>query len=432
MMQKMNFVQRAQLIGAKRLNWSRIEKAIQSLGHCVCLCVRDLNDKELLESFNALKVQLYRTSFSTDNATDNSIEYIKWLGKASQHVFLRTPAPLFEKFDPILDDDGHIAPFGGQLSYISDLIKSGKRRRTALSYEQARQLAQIGNVPRALPYPSNVQVKRSIQKTLEVTQTEFKANPEVLEKYRQALGTIIDDYGYESRTSRIHVSLVNKGKFDIPASQGGGSKLLVMKTRQYTDKVLTPEILDELDGKYDQFGKFLINPATAALARRFLGYETIQNAKVYSVIPTLGDILYVEPHIIEKLWEKTLNSERRVPTQLGHLLTLTSSKMILEVGNYDNPHQIIHDVLTFETRENEFQPSKLLRVKAGISVESGLKCRLTTSGYAAFAHLSQLPANYMRDYLSQDPFVRTGFHESDKLWAVLKEYRKRFSNRKHS
>jgi len=407
-----------------------MEKAIQSLGHCVCLCVRDLNDKDLLKSFNALKVRIYQTAFSTDNATDNSIEYIKWLGKASQHVFLRTPAPLFEKFDPILDDDGHIAPFGGQLSYISDFIKSGKRRRTALSYEQARQLAQIGNVPRALPYPSNEQVKRSIQKTLDVTQTVFKPNAEVLEKYRQALGTIVDDYGYETRTSRVHVSLVNKGKYDISVSQGGGSKLLVMKTREYTDVVLDPEVLDDLDGKFDQFGKYLINPATAALARRYLGYETKQNAKVYSVIPTLGDILYVEPHMIDKLWEKTLNSDRRVPTQLGHLLTLTSSKLILEVGDYNNPFDIIHNVLTFETRENEFVPSKTLKVKAGISIESGLKCRLTTSGYAAFAHLSQLPANYMRDYLSRDPFVRTGFRESDKLWTVLKAYRTRFSNRK--
>jgi hypothetical protein len=429
MMQKMNFVQRAQLIGAKRLNWSRIEKSIQSLGHCLCLSIRDLNDEAILRSFNALKVRIYQTSFATDAATDNSIEYIKWLGKASQHVFLRTPAPQFEKFDPILDEYGNIAPFSGPLSFISDLIKSGKRRRSALTYEQARQLSQIGNVPRALPYPSHEQVERSIHKTMEVTQSTFKPNANVLNKYREALGTIIDDYGYETRTSRVHVSLVNKGKYEISASQGGGSKLLVMKTRSYTDRVLEPEVLDSLDGKFDQFGNYLVNPATAALARRFLGYETKQNMKPYSVTPTIGDILYVTPYEIEALWEKTLNTGKRVPTKLGHLLTLTSSMMILEIGDYNNPHKIIHGVLTFETQRNEFIPSAMLKVKAGISIEAGLKCRLTTSGLAAFAHLSQLPANYMRDYLSKDPFVRTGFQESDKLWTVLKAYRTRFSNR---
>lgn len=133
----------------------------------------------------------------------------------------------------------------------------------------------------------------------------------------------------------------------------------------------------------------------------------------------------MKPHELEGVWKQTLNSRQRVPTKLADLLTLTSSKLILEVGSYNNEPEIIHGVLTFKTKDNVFLPNKTIPVKAGISIEAGLKSRITTSGWAAFAHLSQLPANYMREILSRDPFVRIGFQEQEKFWEVLKIYKAR-------
>lgn len=418
-----NSVQRGQIFGAKPENWYRVEGSIQSLGHCLCLAIRDLNDPDILQSANALKIGLILQAFRTDQSCDLTCKYVKWIGKACQFVFLRAPVPPFEEFDPILDQNGNIAPFSGKLSWISDIILSGGRRKQPLTMVQARCLAQMGNLPRAVPHPSNRQIRDDVEQTVATFQSEYHPSKTALDKYRAGISAIVDDHG-RAVHSTAHVSLVTSGKLEAPRSVGGGSLILVGSTRKYTDVHLTQEILESLENKFDQFGAYLVHPATAVLAKRYLGWDGVgRHQRVYTVNPTIGDILYVEPHEIEKLWETTLNSNRRVPIKLAQLLTLTSSMLIMEIGSYDNEPEVIHGVLTFKTRLNVFRPEKAIRVRAGLSIESGLKCRLTTSASAAFAHLSQLPANYMRDYLSRDPFLRTGFLEADKFWEVLKAYK---------
>jgi hypothetical protein len=418
-----NNVERAQIFGAKPDNWFRVEGSIQSLGHCLCLAIRDLNDPDVLQSANALKISLIRQAFRTDQSCDLTCKYVKWIGKACQFVFLRAPVPQFEEFDPILDDNGNLAPFTGNLSWISDIILSGSRRRTPLTMVQARCLAQMGNLPRAVPHPSKSQIRDDVRQTVEVFRSEYKPGKPALDKYRTGISAIVDHLGQAVHTT-AHVSLNTSAKLEASRSMGGGSLLLVGQTRKYTDVYLTQEILELLEDRFDQFGAYLVHPATAVLAKRYLGWDGVgKHQRVYTVNPTIGDILYVEPHEIGKLWEITLNSNRRVPIKLAQLLTLTSSKLILEIGSYNNEPEVIHGVLTFKTRLNVFKLEKPIRVRAGVSIESGLKCRLTTSGSAAFAHLSQLPANYMREYLSRDPFLKTGFLETDKFWEVLKAYK---------
>ena len=39
-----------------------------------------------------------------------------------------------------------------------------------------------------------------------------------------------------------------------------------------------------------------------------------------------------------------------------------------------------------------------------------------------FSHLSQLPANYMQEIMSQHKFIVTGLDEPDNLWQVLRYY----------
>jgi hypothetical protein len=282
----------------------------------------------------------------------------------------------------------------------------------------------MGNEPRSLPHPSLDQAKADVKSTVSAFTSEYIPSKEALDKYRDGITSILEDVRMEP-PKYSHVSLVSSGKLDASRSQGGGAAILVAHTRKYTDIVLTEQVLDDLTNCYDQFGRYLIEPATKEIAVNLLGYKRPNTQQAYTCNPTLGDILYVKVHEIESLWRQTLNSNQRVPIKLADLLTLTSSKLITEVGSYNNEPKLIHGVLTFKTKNNVFMPEKIIPVKAGISIESGLKSRVTTSGWAAFAHLSQLPANYMRNVLSRDPFVRIGFQEQEKFWEVLKIYKAR-------
>jgi hypothetical protein len=371
--QQLNSVERAQIFGAKPENWKRLEESLQSFGHCLCLAVRNLNDSELLSSANQLKIKLVKQAFKTDESLDTAVEYLKWLGKACQFIFLRSPVQVFTKCPLIKDINGEIAPFNGPLRYISDLIKSGERRKFRLSMEQAMCLAQIGNTPRAISHPSNNQIRESMSQTVAAFEEPFEPSADALEEYRHGISSIVDDYGYMAK-SHAHVSLVNSGKLEISRSKGGGSLLLVVKTRKYTDCELSPELLDLLSQRYDQFGTPLVNPATAELASRYLGFQGIVGMKSYNINPTVGDILFVQPEEIENLWEQTLKVNRRVPTKLAQLLTLTASNLIREVGEYNPAPEVINGIMTFKTRETRFVPSvDFLKVKAGVSIEPVLK-----------------------------------------------------------
>jgi hypothetical protein len=420
----LNKVQRAQFFGLKSESWNRLEGSIQSLGHCLCLAIKNLNNSYVLEACNKLKISLIKRALGSDQNLDNVINYIKWLGKSCQFVLLRAvPQEPPEGTAIIANENGEILPFIGQWSFVSDLIKNRKRRKKPLTTYQARFLGQMGNTPRALPHPSMEQSKKDVRSSVAAFQSEFKPSKAALDKYRHGITSILQ-LSKGNPPFHSHVSLVSKGKLDASRTQGGGAAVLVAKTRRYTDQVLTVEILDDLSEKLDQFGQFLIDPLSMLIAKDLLGITGCK-PEAYTCIPTLGDILYLKPEEIEKVWKQTLNSNQRVPTKLAQLLTLTSSDLIREVGFYNEEPEIIHNVLTFEKKNIFFTPNKPIPVKAGISIEAGLKSRLTTSGWAAFAHLSQLPSNYMRHVLSRDPFVRIGFREQDKFWEVLKTYKTR-------
>jgi len=122
---------------------------------------------------------------------------------------------------------------------------------------------------------------------------------------------------------------------------------------------------------------------------------------------------------------KDIDKERKVPKYLGNILNLTASMLIREYGDYSPKPQFLHGIMFFDADNVKFKLKRIPSVRADVSTEAGMKARLITAASAAFAHLSQLPANHMRDWLSQDPFHRVGFEESDKLWEVLKTYRKK-------
>jgi len=414
-------VQRGQIFGAKTKNWSRLEEAIRNLGNCLCLTVKDLNDNEILLGFNKLKLHVLKHAFASDRTTDIWIEYLKWLGKSSQFVFLTERVIVPD--NAVLDENGTLLPFVGNLSHISDSILNYKKRRTPFPYEQARQLTQIAQVPRGHCYPSKDQQKISIKETVETFTSQFTPSEPALDRHKIGLRNAVNRLPKRPKTS--HVSMNTSGRLEASRQQGGGGPALIRATRLYTDRLLDFEEIKPLIGRYDQFGSVILHPATVFIA------SNMMNRHVFTVNPTIGDILFVKPQEIERLWRANLmQNSKRVPTKLGQLLNLTASMAIREVGHYSEQPTMTLGIMSFGTRNIKFRLNvESLPVRAGLSVEKGLKTRLTTSAMTAFSHLSQLPANYMRETLSQDPFLKTGLDEPDKLWQVLKAYKSRSADR---
>jgi len=422
LMDTMNSVQRAQLIGAKHNNWTRIEEALRNFGNCLCLAVKQLNDKVICEGFNNLKVHILQRAFASDYTTDKYIEYLKWLGKATQFALLNERAEIPD--ETILDKEGHLLPYVGKLSYISDMILSYQVRKEPLTYESCRQLSQMAQVPRSMPYPSKDQARESVKETMAVATSTFKPSLEALNRHRQGLQRSLEHC--KLRPNRTHVSLTTSGRLESSRAHGGGAPHLITATRRYTDQLLDLEAVEPLVGKFDQFGEVILSHATFDLAKVLL------RRNAYTVTPTLGDILFVKVEELEQLWDAMLfAASKRVPPKLGKLLNLTASLMIRQVGEF-NPQPEMHmNVMCFSQRIVRFSMTQdYLEVKAAVSIEKGLKTRVVTSAMTAFSHLSQLPANYMRELLSQDPFLKTGMDEPDKLWQVLKAYKSKVSKEK--
>jgi hypothetical protein len=176
-----------------------------------------------------------------------------------------------------------------------------------------------------------------------------------------------------------------------------------------------------LSGRIDQFSQELIPAASAVIL-----LNLIENNS-YPRLPTLGEILYIPVGELREHLDDCLQLEFNVPLELAHILNNVASLDITRVGTYNSKFENRYGLLSFDKKfkgKIKFILTKTLTVKADVSIESALKTRLVTSCMASFAHLSQIPSNTLRDYFSQDPFLRVGFEEADKLWDVLKAYKK--------
>ena len=403
--------------------YTRLELGIQSFGQMICLSVSNLKDTKLIEAFNQLKlwcVTMAVSKLGKNNCiqqVDEVLNYLKWLAKACQSVFLKSEIPE-EPANRPERINGQVCPLVGELKFASDLINSGHRRKSPLSQKQARCLSQIANTTRALPYPSPFQAEAAINRTVETFTSSMTPAKESLKSYRLGL-TIQENRLGKPPGTRTHMSLVNKGTVENPRSNGGRSAFLVAHTRLATNAPLIVEHKN-LVNKFDQYGNTIIDPTTW-----HLGQLLISN-RDYKRHPTLGDILFTAPEDLEEQWEISLNGEQTVPKRLAELLNVTAAKLILEIGDYDFPYSIDYGILNFTVPTVRFSLRDPLRVKADLSIEAGMKTRLITSGLSAFVHLSQAPSNFMRGYLSSDPFCRVGFEEAEKLWEVLKQYHREY------
>jgi hypothetical protein len=415
----LSVVARGQLTGAKYSNYRRLESSIQSLGNMICLSVRDMNDESLLKSFYALKLWAITNAFPSDRTLDRVVEYFKWLAKVCQALFLGQKPPDVPTLSCFDDHDGHLRPFAGPLQFVDEFYQSGRRRRQ-MDTAEARALAQLGSLSRALDYPSKEQIITDLEQSVNRFTEAKTSDTESLARYRKGLIAQYEALG-RPKPTRTHVSLVANACLESSRSQGGRSKYLVHHTRAYTDAVIDFEVLHQLSGRVDQFGRELVSKLTIVMAEELLKHN------VYLRNPTYGDFLFVKAEDLEIVWQENL-CKQTAPKELGHLLNLTASALILEMGHYKPRPSFCEKIMSFPANSRPvFHLTERLRVRAGVSIESGLKSRLATSAQAAFAHLSQLPANALRGALSKDPFLKVGFMESEKLWEVLKAYRSAYA-----
>jgi len=421
MYQQVNADAKLGLIKIEYDEYHRLELGLQSFGHMFVLSVSNLRDRKLIDAFTELKRWCVTFAVSRKGKkacieqVDKVLLYLKWLAKACQSVFLKSEIPEEPEYHPARYD-GMLTPFVSEFKFASDLILSGIRRKEPLSQKQARSLSQMANTNRALPYPSVNQAKDAIIRTVETFTSSMTPNQESIKAYK--LGLNVQKNRLVIPTSkRTHMSLVNKGTVESSRSQGGRAAFLVAHARLATNTPLTKEHKN-LVNRFDQYGNVLIDPVTWEIAWLML------SNREYKRVPTLGDILFLLPEELDEQWEYSLNGDHPVPKKLAEILNVTAAKLILEIGNYDFDHSIDHGIINFTVSKVRFNLKKQIEVKADLSIEAGMKTRLITSGLAAFVHLSQAPSNFMRNYLSNDPFCRVGFEEADKLWEVLKQYKK--------
>jgi len=237
--------------------------------------------------------------------------------------------------------------------------------------------------------------------------------------YKSGLDSTYNHLKKKEVDKQTHCSVVGKGCLENPRSKGGRSHYLIAAARKSTDILLrgNQEGVKVLVNKLDQFGQIIIDQYVYEYAYHKLKHEEFKRE------PTLGDILFVEIDEIDIQWRKALNEGQRVPLHLAHILNATASKLVTEIGTFSQKPRYSLDFMYF-TKPVKYKLEKLIPCKADVSIEAGMKTRLTTGCLAGFQHLSQLPANAMRGLLSKDSFNRVGFQEADKLWEVLKSYKK--------
>lgn len=404
---------RGVLLRSERREYERLQAALCSLAQMICLATPDINDPELVRCYARLKLWAV-TNGLAKSQQDHVIMALKWLGKACQAVFLRSEVPP-QGERPIPIEDGVLLPFGGPLKFISDLILGARDRGYGLDLEEGRALAQLASLTRALPFPSKEQSKEAVEETVRTFSQERSISKSALRSHKTAL--LIWARSLRVTNRKTHMSLSNSGALESTRDSGGRAGHLVRLAKALDIKA-TPEVLSKLVNKHDCYGKVVLTPFAAKLAY-LQSNEGIQVNLVHYLFTEDGDII---PQI-----DDVVNKELTVPKQLGLILSCVAAGELLKFGSYNEPSEVVLNLLVFENGGlKKFKLEKTIPVKASLSIEAGMKTRLVTAAPAGITQIGQLLGNFVRPIFAQDPFMRVGFNESEKLWEVLKAYERRY------
>lgn len=427
MYQKIPVHYRGRFSKMKYEHYTRIEDGLAALGRCLCLAVSDLEDKTLIEYLALLKIWAVETCIKA--GSDEVLVYLKWVAKAAQAAFLAAGVPELPDTHPALFK-GLILPFAGQLEFVSRLLLGLRDRKDGLILEEGRSLAQLASISRALPYPSEVQVRTSINEVQELITTPIEpVSADTMSRYKTGLRDIKSRCGDKITNQRTHVSLSASGALENSRSQGGRGDYLVKLAKRACNQRITPQLVDSIKGKVDVFQR---TPLELFLAETIKSRFNDSTAASGGEEPNwiLGPFLYGKGGEIDSLIEKA-KDKMAVPSRLTDILNLVCSADLLKFGDYDLEYEVIHGMLLFQKGGPlpEFIPkTEAIPVRADVSIEAGMKTRLVTAAPGAYVHFGQQLGHLLREYLSTDPFLQVGFEEPDKLWEVLKTYRKKGFN----
>jgi len=399
--------------------YKRMESALRSLGQMICLVVEDMEDPDLILGWAHLKRWAVENGMGANQ--DSVIDSIKWLGKTAQAIFLQAEVADENDF-PIPRENGMLLPFCGPLKFISDLFFKRRERSDGFTLEEARSLAQIGSVSRALPYPSTGQIVKSVVETMSVlTDPPPPPSRRALRVHTQSVMKILDRCK-PTKSTMTHMSLSSSGSLEASRTEGGRAGYLVKGVKSTSETIVSREKLSLLEGKIDCLGRQILHPVTSLLAVRLIDENP-------EVVFKLGDVLYTEPLELAKAHKRRVESSTAAPIALGWLMANSASVGMLEYGSFDNEPELILGLLAFDQKwkgkvSKFHMREKSIPVKASLSIEAGMKTRLVTAAPACVTQIGQLVGNHVRLTLSTDPFMRIGFEEADKLWETLGAYRK--------
>jgi hypothetical protein len=387
-----------------------IECAYRDFAAAFILADEQCNTKEYLTAFWTLKQWCIRKSSEPEMVAG----YLKYLLKIAQAVMLKTEMP--EKLDFYPERD--IYDFIPSLQFIADFRRYGVRD-LRLHLHESYILAQLASFNRAGPYPTHQEVSQDTYETIEMLLVQKPIDPEVRKNYLGGLKQVFNRL-HEPDSFRAHVSLSGSGSQEQSRSEGGKGCYLMNLVRDLCDQQVGPKELGETVGLKDCLGQLVVDPDTARVWLTQMDKRPV----------TWSQVLYVPP---ARASLEVFTEGELVPYGLASIVVLVCSNDLLKFGYYNR--KIITNptgMPLFHPKDGipEFQPTvSSIPVRAGVSIEAARKSRLITSAPAAYTEIGELINCFMRNWLSKDPFCRVGFEENDKLWEVLRIYRRNYEKR---
>lgn len=399
----------------------RLEQGLQAVGRMISLSCEDTNNSELVTSLALLKRWAVIHGSMGSKHEDEVMNYLKWIAKSTQAIALNSIIPAAPTGPAAWN--GTIVPFTGPLKFINDMIQNQESRSRGLKLEQARTVSQIANLSRALPYPSPKQVADATSSSVKrITNVPKPMEQRALNEYRRGLAVTRTRNGEKIKNLRTHCSLTNSGCYEASRAQGGRSAYMVKIARLTTDIELDIRILNDLTSRYNFLGQEIISPVNAELIKRSYFDRPLTGRKL-----TLGDIMFIKTIDITSKVIEIANSNRVcVPIMLKEVLDTVAAHDMTKLGTYNKPYKSLYGMMVFKKPPKGLKftlKESHLKTKADVSIEAGLKSRLTTSANACVTHFGQQINHVLKGHLSKDPFLRVGFDEPDKLWDALKAYR---------
>jgi hypothetical protein len=117
-----------------------------------------------------------------------------------------------------------------------------------------------------------------------------------------------------------------------------------------------------------------------------------------------------------------------LPVSLGYWTFLATCNELLKYGHYEPKPVTDYPLLLWDTDTPiRFVLDRIIPVRCSLSIELGMKSRLTTMAPAAFMQIGSYVRHICTNLLLNDRTLRIGFQTSYKLWELLKSLKGDFS-----